>query len=103
MKHPLPALSVLLLGLAAPGRARAMELVSHAEAQFKMLFAPGAEIRKLAGDLKFVEGPVWIPADGGYLVFSDIPANQLKKWTAKEGLATFRDPSQNSNGNTTDA
>jgi gluconolactonase len=35
-------------------------------------------------------------------VFSDIPANQLKKWTKAGGVTVFRDPSNNANGNTTD-
>jgi gluconolactonase len=58
-------------------------------------------VRKLAGDLMFTEGPVWI-RDGGYLVFSDIPKDELKRWTEKEGVTTFRQPSRNANGNTLD-
>ena len=58
-------------------------------------------MQQIAKDLKFTEGPVWMP--GGFLVFSDIPANQLKRWDSKGGLATFREPSQNANGNTLDA
>jgi len=60
-------------------------------------------VKKLATGMKFAEGPVWVPRDGGFLVFSDIPANELKKWTAKDGLVTFRRPSNNANGNTVDA
>jgi len=62
----------------------------------------GAKLQKLAGDLKFTEGPVWIPREGGYLVFSDIPADQLKRWSRSEGLRTFRKPSLQANGNTLD-
>ncbi len=72
------------------------------EAEFKKIVAPDAKVEKLATNLKFTEGPVWLAQDGGYLVFSDIPADELKKWTAKDGLATFRKPSQNANGNTLD-
>jgi gluconolactonase len=72
------------------------------EAEFKKIVAPDAKVQKLAGDLKFTEGPVWIDKDGGYLVFSDIPADELKQWTAKEGVTTFRKPSNNVNGNTLD-
>ena len=39
--------------------------------------------------MKFVEGPQWVPADGGYLVFSDIPANEMKKWTRAGGITSF--------------
>jgi len=66
------------------------------------LLPKDAAVRKLAGDLRFVEGPVWVEAQGGYLVFSVIPANELKRWDAAGGLRTFRTPSGNANGNTVD-
>lgn len=69
------------------------------QAAFDEIVAKDAKVEKLAGEMKFLEGPVWVPADGGYLLFSDIPANQIKKWTAKDGVTVFRDPSNNTNGN----
>jgi gluconolactonase len=73
------------------------------QAAFAKLFPKGAAVRKLAGDMKFIEGPVWVSEPGGgYLVFSDIPANELKRWDAKGGLRTFRAPSGSANGNTLD-
>lgn len=70
------------------------------EAQFKKMFPPGAKVERLATDFQFIEGPAWMPA--GFLVFSDIPANELKKWTPGGGVSTYRAPSQNANGNTVD-
>jgi gluconolactonase len=70
-------------------------------AEFAKLFPKDAKVEEIAKDLKFTEGPVWMPQ--GFLVFSDIPANQLKRWHPKTGLATFRENSQNANGNTLDA
>jgi gluconolactonase len=70
--------------------------------RMKQLLAPDAKVEKLAGDMKFIEGPVWSNEDGGFLVFSDIPANELKRWDAKGGLGTFRKESNNTNGNTRD-
>lgn len=69
-------------------------------AEFKKLFAPDAKVTRLATDMQFIEGPVWMP--GGFLVFSDIPANELKRWDEKGGVTTFRKPSNNANGNTLD-
>ncbi len=69
---------------------------------FKKCIPANAKVEKRAGDFKFLEGPVWVPANGGYLVFSDIPANELKKWDAKNGITTFRKPSNNANGNAVD-
>jgi gluconolactonase len=102
------ASSVLRRGLLAFAFFSQMGLLSAAECdirdavEFGKLVAPDAKLERLATDMQFTEGPVWVAADGGFLVFSDIPADELKKWTAKDGLTTFRKPSQNANGNTLD-
>jgi gluconolactonase len=70
--------------------------------EFAKLIPAGAKLEKLAGGMRFTEGPVWIPADGGRLVFSDILGNEMKQWTPKEGLATYRKPSGFANGNALD-
>lgn len=90
------------LVLFACDRLAAADFDVRDEAEFRKIVPPDAKLAKLAGDLKFTEGPVWLAQDGGYLVFSDIPADELKKWTAKDGLTTFRKPSANANGNTLD-
>lgn len=81
---------------------RAADFEVRNEAEFKKLFPAEAKVTKLADGFGFTEGPVWISEGGGYLVFSDIPRNQLKKWTAKDGVTTFREPSHNANGNNLD-
>jgi sugar lactone lactonase YvrE len=58
------------------------------------------EPERVAADLEFTEGPVWHP--DGYLLFSDIPANTIYKWTSGGKLEKFRSPSGNSNGLTLD-
>ncbi len=55
-----------------------------------------AELEKIAEGFQFVEGPVWI--DGVGLLFSDIPANTVYKWTADGGAVSYLSPSGNSNG-----
>ena len=55
---------------------------------------------KLAGDFQFVEGPIW-QADGS-LLFSDIPANRIYRWTPDGGAQVWREPTGNSNGLTLD-
>lgn len=55
------------------------------------LVAPDAAIEKLAGDFLFTEGPIWFR--GGYLVFSDIPANTMYKWDPAGGISVYRKPS----------
>lgn len=64
-------------------------------------FVPkGEKVEKLAGEMKFTEGPVWLPKQE-IVVFSDIPNSKLMQWSKKEGLKVFRD-SKNSNGNILD-
>ena len=65
------------------------------------LIDPDAELAQLGTGCEFTEGPVW-HAEGKFLLFSDIPANQMKKWTAEEGITNFRVPSGKSNGLTYD-
>ena len=50
----------------------------------------------------FASASNWLSGGRGYLVFSDIPRDELRKWTAAGGVAIFRAPSRNTNGNTTD-
>ena len=66
------------------------------------LLPKGATVEKLASGLQFIEGPIWIDQEGGYLVFSDIPANELKRWDRANGVRTVRAPSGSANGNTLD-
>jgi galactose mutarotase-like enzyme/sugar lactone lactonase YvrE len=59
-----------------------------------------AKVEKIAGGLKFTEGPLWHPE--GFLLFSDIPTNTIYKWQHNQKLQVFRNPSGNANGNTFD-
>jgi gluconolactonase len=49
----------------------------------------------------FTEGPVWHPT-GRFLVFSDMPGDHVRRWSAEDGVTTFRRPSSMANGNTYD-
>ncbi|MCW4021025.1 MAG: SMP-30/gluconolactonase/LRE family protein [Candidatus Bathyarchaeota archaeon] len=60
-----------------------------------------SKIEKIASGFQFVEGPVW-NGTGDFLLFSNIPANRVYKWSPEEGLEVFREPSGNSNGLTYD-
>ena len=64
------------------------------------LIAPGSEVKKLAGEMQFIEGPVWLPNEKK-LVFSDIPAGKLMQWSEADGLSLYRDCEQ-ANGNILD-
>lgn len=64
------------------------------------LLEPGAKVQKLAGGMKFTEGPVWLPKQKK-LVFSDIPTSKLMQWSKADGLSEFR-ASEHANGNILD-
>ncbi|MGV3771418.1 MAG: SMP-30/gluconolactonase/LRE family protein [Verrucomicrobiales bacterium] len=98
MKVSTSTLWASLLCLAAASL-NAAEFDIRNEKAWKQIASSEAKVEKLSGGFKFVEGPAWVPQDGGYLVFSDIPANEIKKWSEKGGVTTFRAPSFNANGN----
>ena len=53
-----------------------------------------AKAELLKGDyFGATEGPVWVDADGGYLLFSDMAANVIYKWTPKGQLSVFLEKS----------
>ena len=54
----------------------------------------------LATGFQFTEGPVWHP--DGFLLFSDIPADRVHRWTPTGLVDVWRKPSGNSNGLTLD-
>jgi len=69
-------------------------------AEAKSLVAAGAKVKKLAGGMKFTEGPVWLPNKKA-LVFSDIPSSKLMLWSPTSGLSVYR-KSKQANGNILD-
>lgn len=90
-----------IIGLSG-GLNRANAVLTQADDRDWMaeIFEENARVEKLAGEMKFTEGPVWIPAKK-MLVFSDIPNSRLMQWSEAEGLKEFR-VSERSNGNILD-
>ncbi|MDO5642243.1 MAG: SMP-30/gluconolactonase/LRE family protein [Paracoccus sp. (in: a-proteobacteria)] len=69
--------------------------------RFRALIHPNARLQKLGGGFEWPEGPVWFPAFG-MLLFSDIPAGRMMRWTEGAGCSVFRHDSDYANGNTRD-
>jgi gluconolactonase len=55
------------------------------------LLPADALIEVLADGFEWSEGPVWVK-DKGYLLFSDIPRNQIVKWQPGQGISVFLEP-----------
>jgi gluconolactonase len=57
------------------------------------LVPKGAKMEIIVDGLDWCEGPLWIPADDGFLIFSDIPQNVIYRWDAKSGKQEYLRPS----------
>jgi gluconolactonase len=58
-------------------------------------------MERVATGFKFTEGPIWHPYER-FLIFSDIVGNRMYRWSPREGVSVFREPSHMANGNTYD-
>lgn len=59
---------------------------------FVALVPEDAVLEKIAGGFQFTEGPVGVPGEPGALLFSDIDANTVYRWTESGGSEVFRYP-----------
>jgi gluconolactonase len=66
------------------------------------LVDPAAELEPLADGLGFAEGPVWVPRDGGYLLFSDVPRSRRLRWDERSGCREIAGDTGLGNGMTLD-
>ncbi len=57
-----------------------------------MLLAEGAEIEVIASGFEWSEGPLWLK-DLDALIFTDVPTNKVWKWSEKDSLTLFLEPS----------
>lgn len=62
--------------------------VNKLDPRFDQLVPKDAKLEKIADGFTWVEGPVW-NKQGGYLLFSDIPANTVYKWKEGQGTSLF--------------
>src|SRR5262249_45991366 len=81
----------LLAALLAPSAgaddkkpAKTLGTIERLDPRFDKLIGKDASLEVLAGGFQWTEGPVWIPRDGGFLLFSDIPNNRIVKWREGE-------------------
>jgi gluconolactonase len=66
------------------------------------LIDENAEVQQLGTGFTFTEGPIWNP-QGGFLLFSDMPADTRRRWTEQDGVSVVASPSNKGNGMTLDA
>jgi len=85
-----------MLGTVGPGLAAAAPAVvpriTRMSPPLDRIIAPDAVIETIATGIRWAEGPVWVEA-GGYLLFSDPPANIVRQWRSGGPATPFLDPS----------
>lgn len=74
--------------------------------RFDRFVLQNAPLERLASGFRWLEGPVWF-GDAGCLLFSDIPANAIMRYTPPSGpgegqVSVYRHPSNFANGHTRD-
>ena len=80
--------------LAAPAMAgeEGVPRLRRLSARLDGMIAPGTEPEVIATGIRWAEGPLWVPR-GGYLLFSDPPANLVRRWQRGRGISVVLDPS----------
>ena len=78
-----------------------MSIYEQRDPRFRALIQPSARLDHLGTGMRWAEGPVWFPAHQA-LYFSDIPNDQILRWTEGTGLSVFRAPANYTNGHTRD-
>ena len=95
--RPLRAAAVLMLVAAAAAMPAAGQLhprparepvVRPLDSRFAGLVAPRTRLERIVDDREWAEGPLWV-RDGGYLLFSDVVANRIYRWSRGDGLSVF--------------
>lgn len=71
------------------------------DARLRAVVGDDVAFEPLGTGFDFTEGPVWHPSRK-HLIFSDMPGNHMRRWSASEGVQTFRQPSNMANGNAYD-
>jgi gluconolactonase len=66
--------------------------IERLDPRFDRLVPRDAKIEPVADGLDWVEGPVWRHHSTD-LLFSNIPKNAVMRWSAKDGLSVFMQPS----------
>jgi gluconolactonase len=95
----LPALVLTSLPVATRGEDTKAEYkpfgsIERKDPRFDKLISPDVKaMENLADGFDWSEGPVWVNKEGGYLLCSDIPKNQVVKWQEGKGKSVYLHPS----------
>jgi len=86
-----PALSLFVLAWASLPVAAQPRAVIRLDPALDAVVDAAAPVERVATGFGFSEGPVWVRASG-FLIFSDIPANVIHRWSPSDGrVSVFLD------------
>jgi len=97
-------MSVIILIFIGSASAEGVSFQINDPDEFHQIISTNAVLTTNATLTSWIEGPVWVPSDGGYLIFSDIGNNRLKKLVPPTTLTDYWVPPWNTkcNGNMLD-
>jgi gluconolactonase len=76
------------------GRSQNQSAVVRLDPTLDEIVSANAKVEKIADGLAIGTGPVWVHnGSGGYLLFSDLIANVIDKWTPDGNVSIFLKPS----------
>jgi gluconolactonase len=81
---------LIVLGLAV-ARGEDWNFVARINRGLNEIVPDDARVEKVSGSFGFLEGPVWV-RKGGFLLFSDIPANVIYKFNPSDGKLSVAVP-----------
>jgi len=94
-------IAAVVMSCALAACASPRETTTHGEAigrivaldpSFEAIVPTDTRIEKIAEGFTWAEGPAWI-AKGDYLLFNDVPANTMHRWSSRDGASVFLKPS----------
>jgi gluconolactonase len=66
--------------------------VERLDSAINALISSDTQIEILASGFEWAEGPLWL-SDQQALIFTDVPTNKVWKWTEKDSLSLYLEPS----------
>jgi gluconolactonase len=92
MKNILLFTTLILVSYISSAQNKNIGQIARLDPALDNLIAKNAKIEVIGDGFLWSEGPVWIK-NGGYLLFSDVPANTIYKWKEGEKITEFLKPS----------
>lgn len=103
---PLPLFALTLMMIAYATLCRAASIFSiNDPVEFNKIIDTNSVLVTNAFDDTWIEGPVWMPQNGGFLIFSEVSNNKLRKLVPPGTVTDYYTPAANTkcNGNALDA